>query len=564
MPTKGRKSEKDGGSKKRKAATTPEPAPAVPRKKDSVKKSRLSDKGDSLATATMPRKTSKGKKENPMITPDANKKETESVKPPANPAEKKDTVEPTKLTSPKPPSQTSQPTTSAPDSSPATGTAHEMAKPGDTKPLPTPQTPKPNPQKEAPSRGRPPASAAKNGSTALGINNNSNPIVETPNVVTSGKTSKKSSKKQSLKIDTSKPNLESVTDKGKSPRPDGAKMDAHPYQRGSVIEVLHGVEENSDDEENWWSDDSEEKKFEDKPGTSVRLCDVIDRVPRGDKWRYYVHYRDFNRRMDEWISMDRIISPPSVGNAKARAIKHEKKKEERKKQRTEVKKEEVIDVSAPRASRRRYSTQLPGSLEPTLLDMDSETPRRTRHSRKKSIDETVVGPLNPTDNPEVPPEPPAPVMAAEKGIVALPTQAGTHTTTVGEHVVHTISAQELDEHEGLDDAALREHEEVTKVKNVAFLELGAYQMETWYFSPLPKELLSEQGYTEVLYVCEFTFSMFARKNELQRFQARLPSHARHPPGNEIYRKGNLASKYDANGLCGHTVRLLTFFVVQSV
>mmetsp|Transcript_43353 Transcript_43353/g.104775 ORF Transcript_43353/g.104775 Transcript_43353/m.104775 type:complete len:494 (-) Transcript_43353:441-1922(-) len=221
-------------------------------------------------------------------------------------------------------------------------------------------------------------------------------------------------------------------------------------------------------------------------------------------------------------------------------LSRKRKKEERKKQRTEVKKEEIIDVSAPRASRRRVSTQLPGSVDPALLDLDSETPRRTRHSRKKSIDETMVGAVTPNETVEAPAEPPAPVMAAEKGIVALPTQAGTHTTTVGEHVVHTISAQELDEHEGLDDAALREHEEVTKVKNVAFLELGAYQMETWYFSPLPKELLSEQGYTEVLYVCEFTFSMFARKNELQRFQARLPSQSRHPPGNEIYRKGNLA------------------------
>ena len=108
--------------------------------------------------------------------------------------------------------------------------------------------------------------------------------------------------------------------------------------------------------------------------------------------------------------------------------------------------------------------------------------------------------------------------------------------------IHEIEP-EHDEHEGMDEASIKEHEEVTKVKNVAFLELGAHQMETWYFSPLPKELLSERGLIEVLYVCEFTFSMFARKSELQRFQARLPSHARHPPGNEIYRNGNLSSTF---------------------
>ena len=71
-------------------------------------------------------------------------------------------------------------------------------------------------------------------------------------------------------------------------------------------------------------------------------------------------------------------------------------------------------------------------------------------------------------------------------------------------------------------------------------------MSTWYFSPLPKELLSEQGYVEVLYVCEFTLRMFSRKQEIQRFQARLPPDRRHPPGNEIYRCGNL-SMFEVDG-----------------
>ena len=66
------------------------------------------------------------------------------------------------------------------------------------------------------------------------------------------------------------------------------------------------------------------------------------------------------------------------------------------------------------------------------------------------------------------------------------------------------------------------------------------QMETWYFSPLPKELVGPTGFLEVLYVCEFTLSLFARKSELQRFQTRIATKNRHPPGNEIYRSGNLA------------------------
>ena len=41
--------------------------------------------------------------------------------------------------------------------------------------------------------------------------------------------------------------------------------------------------------------------------------------------------------------------------------------------------------------------------------------------------------------------------------------------------------------DGMDEASLLEHEQVTKVKNVAAVELGKYLVETWYFSPFPKE-----------------------------------------------------------------------------
>jgi hypothetical protein len=366
------------------------------------------------------------------------------------------------------------------------------------------------------------------------------------------KSTKKSDKPKPLKIDTSVVGTANADPtKGKSPLPSGTAMDTHPYARASVIEVLHGVEDPTED--GWWSEDSDEEAA-DKTKQSIRLCDIIDRVSIGDKkWRYYVHYRDFNRRMDEWVSMERIVSPPSVGNAKARAIKKEEERQKRKQQRLEERSAELrsgIDVSAPRASRRRSSMNQPLGVAAdatAAVEGDAETPRRTRLQRKKSMDDDTVVASNQNEKSgsgrDTPHDAlPLIVMAAEKGIVVIPTQAATHTI-VGEHVVATIPAQELDEHEGLDEASLREHEEVTKVKNVAFVELGASQMETWYFSPLPKELLSERGLVEVLYVCEFTFSLFSRKSELRRFQYRLPSHARHPPGNEIYRNGNLSSEY---------------------
>jgi hypothetical protein len=43
------------------------------------------------------------------------------------------------------------------------------------------------------------------------------------------------------------------------------------------------------------------------------------------------------------------------------------------------------------------------------------------------------------------------------------------------------------EHGNFDMAEIREHEEFTKVKNIERIELGRYEMETWYFSPFPEE-----------------------------------------------------------------------------
>jgi histone acetyltransferase MYST1 len=47
-------------------------------------------------------------------------------------------------------------------------------------------------------------------------------------------------------------------------------------------------------------------------------------------------------------------------------------------------------------------------------------------------------------------------------------------------------AEEHDEeHAEFDPNALREHEEVTKVRNILKVELGRHEMDTWYFSPFP-------------------------------------------------------------------------------
>ncbi|KAH8061450.1 histone acetyltransferase [Aureococcus anophagefferens] len=206
-----------------------------------------------------------------------------------------------------------------------------------------------------------------------------------------------------------------------------------------------------------------------QPDASERLCTIIERAKVEDAeritpntikaskadldarddglWRYYVHYADFNRRMDEWVKPERVALKPSAAGALAKA------------------------EEGPAAPRRR--------------------PRRRARGD-----------------------------GGGGGARRRATPRATH-----------------DEHEGLDEASLREHEEVTKVKNVGVVELGRHAIETWYFSPYPKEFYPG-GYVDALYVCEHTFAFYRSRRELRRASARLG--ARRPPGDEIYRSGEVA------------------------
>ncbi len=394
---------------------------------------------------------------------------------------------------------------------------------------------------------------------------------------------------------------------------DRGGIDTHPYMRGSVIEVIYGglrKVENSDLEEDYNDEDDEvgiQDDFEKESNIKrekgeIRLADIIDRAPSDTpnheepafRFKYYIHYRDYNRRMDEWISdPHRIVSPPSVGNAKVREMKKAKakaaKEEEERKNREKLrqsgnfleegsKRRKISNIaqegqtispggrtSSQRLSSRRAIAAISGSsasasgitsslstssnINPKknskpedgkanssssnshpFLSMDSnatglednEQLRLTRRQRRKVRSQT-------TEQNE-PPQVEKSSMGLNVITTLLPGQ-----DNIKDKVV-TVAARELDEHEGLDEASLREHEEVTKVKNVAEVQLGRYRMNAWYFSPIPKELLQNGNTVEVLYVCEFTLNFFPRKEELIRFQAKhLATDQRHPPGNEIYR-----------------------------
>ncbi|KAJ4850517.1 nucleoside triphosphate pyrophosphohydrolase ham1 [Turnera subulata] len=178
-------------------------------------------------------------------------------------------------------------------------------------------------------------------------------------------------------------------------------------------------------------------------------------------YEYYVHYTEFNRRLDEWVKL------------------------------------EQLDLNS-------VETVVDEKVEDKVTSL-----KMTRHQKRK-IDETHV---------EVPLD--AYEICRNIGLVL-----GYWRSDAG--------------HEELDAASLREHEEFTKVKNIATIELGRYEIETWYFSPFPPEYNDSLK----LYFCEFCLNFMKRKEQLQRHMKKCD--LKHPPGDEIYRSGTL-SMFEVDG-----------------
>jgi histone acetyltransferase MYST1 len=107
----------------------------------------------------------------------------------------------------------------------------------------------------------------------------------------------------------------------------------------------------------------------------------------------------------------------------------------------------------------------------------------------------------------------------------------------GESVSHEIEDPAL--------AALeREHEEITKVKNIPRIELGKWEIDAWYYAPYPDDYTGDQLKEDKLYICEFCLKYMKKAATLERHKRVCT--LRHPPGDEIYRYNGL-SMFEVDG-----------------
>ena len=66
------------------------------------------------------------------------------------------------------------------------------------------------------------------------------------------------------------------------------------------------------------------------------------------------------------------------------------------------------------------------------------------------------------------------------------------------------------------------------------MQIGKYEVDTWYFSPYP----DEYGKVQKMWICQYCLKYMKFEKTYAGHVAACP--ARQPPGKEIYRKGTLS------------------------
>uniref|UniRef100_A0A672LJY1 Histone acetyltransferase KAT5 n=1 Tax=Sinocyclocheilus grahami TaxID=75366 RepID=A0A672LJY1_SINGR len=232
------------------------------------------------------------------------------------------------------------------------------------------------------------------------------------------------------------------------------------------------------------------------------LAEILSVKDISGKKLYYVHYIDFNKRLDEWVTPDRL----------------DIKKLQFPKKEAKTPMKNGLPGSRPSSPERDVVRE--SILYPVALDVETTLPQVSGKNIQYIIHSCFQ-------------------------VCMLFRPHRLHVL-----MFHTIlsdstlwSQDSQDSSDGIPSAPRmtgslvsdRSHDDiVTRMKNIDCIELGRHRLKPWYFSPYPQELTS----LPILYLCEFCLKYLKSLKCLQRHLTKC--NLRHPPGNEIYRKGTIS------------------------
>ncbi|KAJ5934485.1 hypothetical protein N7466_004032 [Penicillium verhagenii] len=255
----------------------------------------------------------------------------------------------------------------------------------------------------------------------------------------------------------------------------------------------------------------------------LRKAEILSIRQRKDGPSFYVHYVDFNKRLDEWIHAARIDLTQEVEWPQPE--KPEKKKTAAANKAAPSKNSQ----KRPRADSREVS-MTPDALGGKNVNVDKTHRPSKAGGKENDVQTPGDASLFPSEAASAADTP----KAADSEDVDM-----TDAQDLKEDEVKTASGEVISRGEEIErlrtsGSMTQNPTEIHRVRNLTRLQMGKYDIEPWYFSPYPDSFSD----VDLVYIDEFCLSYFDNQRAFERHRAKCT--LVHPPGNEIYRDDNIS------------------------
>ena len=263
----------------------------------------------------------------------------------------------------------------------------------------------------------------------------------------------------------------------------------------------------------------------------LRKAEVLSVRQRNGGLSFYVHYVDFNKRLDEWVAADRIdLSQEVEWPAPEKPEKKKTTVTTKQGSQSQSSTKNVITKATGRArSDSRAGTATPDSQYlSSKAGNDRKRPQPSKASGKENQqqDDASAGTPEPT---LAGAGTPLPTLSAEDSGAGEAEMLD--VTKTEENVPQILEPPDEIEKLRTGGSMVQHHAQVHLVRNIDKLQMGKHIIEPWYFSPYPQEFSD----VDLVYIDEFCLSYFSSKKAFERHRTKCT--LQHPPGNEIYRDG---------------------------
>ncbi|KAF1348039.1 histone acetyltransferase, MYST family [Delphinella strobiligena] len=258
------------------------------------------------------------------------------------------------------------------------------------------------------------------------------------------------------------------------------------------------------------------KAWVEKDG-ETRKAEILSIQTRKGRPTFYVHYEEFNKRLDEWVQAERLDLTREVEWPAPEKPDNKKKNNQTSKAQTS---------KAPKALKRsRASSTREVSATPTDVSQSSKAgTRRPSQAGEKDAGSPSLAVVA-TEAIDGTPVPDGEVDDDTVDLIEMQ-DAAAAAKAIPEHL---YSREEEIEKLRTSGSMTQNQTEISRVRNLEKIQMGLHEIEPWYFSPYPVEFSD----CDLVYICEMCLLYFGSERQFCRHRAKCT--LQHPPGNEIYR-----------------------------